>query len=92
MQFERPHPRWATRASIRGAAFGERSFRRDTDGDGDTEADPAPPFATVDLRVGQDLTKYLEVFVGVDNVLDAGDAATNPLVPRTFYGGLRGRY
>ena len=52
----------------------------------------ADPYATIDLRVSQRFLRYLTAFVGVENLLDAGDAVLTPLAPRSFYGGLNVRY
>lgn len=35
--------------------------------------------------------EHLELELGVENLLDTGDAALDPLPPRTFYAGLTGR-
>ena len=45
----------------------------------------------VDLRLSKTVTRHLELFVGIDNLLDAGDAYS-VLRPFTVYGGARGRY
>jgi len=92
LTFHHRHPRFGTTIRVRGAAFGERVFFRDLDGDGDTDRDLSPAFMTLDLRAAQALFEFVEVFVGVDNVLDAGDATTNPLVPRAYYGGISAHY
>lgn len=85
--------RWGTSLRVRSAIFGTRTFFADDDGDGVESARTSPPFATLDLRLAQDLlADHLELFAGVDNVLDAGDAINNPIVPRSYYGGLTVRY
>jgi outer membrane receptor for ferrienterochelin and colicins len=79
--------------SLRSAIFGARTFFADEDGDGVETPRNSPAFATLDLRLAQRvLADHLEVFAGVDNVLDAGDATDNPIPPRSFYGGLTLRY
>jgi hypothetical protein len=35
--------------------------------------------------------EHLQLELGVENLLDTGDAALDPLPPRTFYVGLTGR-
>ena len=50
------------------------------------------PFATLDARIAQTFTRHVEAYVGVDNILDAGNANDNPLVPRSYYGGVTVRY
>ncbi|MEM9865049.1 MAG: TonB-dependent receptor [Myxococcota bacterium] len=49
------------------------------------------PLAQLDLRAGRSIGEHVELFVGLDNVLSAGDAFA-ALLPRTFYGGVRGSY
>lgn len=85
--------RWGTMLRVRAAVFGKRQFFLDEDGDGIEDPRNSAAFATLDLRASQDLlADHIQVFVGVDNVLDAGDATDNPIVPRSFYGGLSMRY
>ena len=84
-------------ASVRGSVVGERPFFvPDPLGeDGDLMEVHAEPYTTLDLRlrqrIGQRKGRHLELFAGVDNLLDAGDAQFLPLQPRTFYGGVTGR-
>ena len=87
-----PHDRWETALKSRAAFFGEQVFFRDLDGDDVLDRDPVAPFVSLDLRLSQRLTRFAEIFVGVDNLLDAGNATTNPIAPRAFYGGVSGRY
>lgn len=85
--------RWGTSLRVRASIMGRRSFFGDLDGDSIDDAQPAAPFATLDLRLGQALlAEHAQAFVGVENLLDAGDATTNPIPPRSFYGGLTVRY
>jgi outer membrane receptor for ferrienterochelin and colicins len=85
--------RWGTMLRVRASIFGERRFYLDEDGDGVEDPRDSPAFATLDLRASQDLlADHVQIFVGVDNVLDAGDATDNPLVPRSYYGGITLRY
>ena len=51
----------------------------------------ADPLAQLDLRLSKHFTQHLELAVGVDNLLDAGDEYT-VLRPRTFYGSIAGKY
>lgn len=85
-------PAWGTSIRLRSAIFGERVFYADMDGDEVEEAQTSPAFATLDLRLGQSIFHYLQVFAGIENILDAGNATDNPLQPRTFYGGATLRY
>jgi len=86
------HPRSGTSAQVRAAVFGKQFYYGDNDGDGVEEPLRVPPYANVDLRVAQEiLGGRMTFFLGVDNLLDAGDAAYLPLVPRLFYGGISAR-
>jgi outer membrane receptor for ferrienterochelin and colicins len=85
------HAEWELGGTARCALTGERPFYADGDGDGMEETTYAPWAAQLDLRIWKRITRHFEASVGVDNVLDAGDAFL-ALRPRTFYGGLRGRY
>ncbi|MBZ5708363.1 TonB-dependent receptor plug domain-containing protein [Nannocystis pusilla] len=86
------HPRSGTSAQLRAAVFGKQFFYADNDGDGVEEPLRIAPYANVDLRVGQEiLGGRMTFFLGVDNLLNAGDAAYLPLVPRLFYGGISAR-
>lgn len=85
------HEAWELGATARIAATGERPFYADDDGDGIDEVTYAPWYAQCDLRVFKNITEHFEMFVGVDNLFDAGGAFLS-VRPRTFYGGLRGRY
>jgi len=85
------HPEWELGATARVAATGERPFYADSNGDGVEEVTFAPWYAQCDLRIWKNLTRHFEMFVGVDNLFDAGGTFLS-VRPRTFYGGLRGRY
>lgn len=85
--------RWGTSLRVRSAIIGRRSFYADLDGDELEDTQATPPFATLDLRLGQALlSDRIQAFAGVENLLDAGDASTNPIPPRSFYGGVTVRY
>lgn len=86
------HPRSGTSAQLRAAAFGQQFYYADNDGDGVEEPLRIAPYANVDIRLAQDiLGGKLSLFLGVDNLLNAGDAGYLPLVPRLFYGGISAR-
>jgi outer membrane receptor for ferrienterochelin and colicins len=86
------HPRSGTSAQLRGAVHGRQRYYVDADGDAVDEPVTVRAYASVDLRVAQDvLGGRFSLFAGVDNLLDAGDAAYLPLVPRLYYGGLQAR-
>jgi outer membrane receptor for ferrienterochelin and colicins len=82
---------WEISFVARGALMLDRVFYVDTDRDGVEEALYPEPIAQVDLRLAKRFTRHLELFAGIDNLLDAGDAYT-VLRPFTVYGGVRGRY
>ncbi|MEX1362971.1 MAG: TonB-dependent receptor [Nannocystaceae bacterium] len=90
LRFHRPAS--GTTVRVRSTILGERSFFIDTDDDGIEQELRSDAFATVDLRVSQRLFRYAQLFAGIENLLDAGNATDNPLQPRTFYGGLNLRY
>lgn len=78
---------WGTRAVVRGNVRGRRAYEV-----GEDSTQYADPYATVDLRISQHFLRYLTAFVGVENLLDAGDALSTPIAPRSYYGGLTFRY
>lgn len=84
-------PRWETKLFVRGGWAGRRQFFVEQD-DGSTVVQRADALLTLDLRLAQSLTKWVELFVGVDNVADTGDATFNVVPPRSFYGGLTVRH
>ena len=80
-------------ASLRGQVVGPRPFYSDPDGDGIDLTEESATFATLDARIAVDLfSEHLSLFVGVDNIIDAGESRFLPIPPRTFYGGVEGRY
>jgi outer membrane receptor for ferrienterochelin and colicins len=83
LAFELHQRRWGTRVFARAAAWSPRPYSNAEGGQ-----DFAPSYATLDARVSQGLLRYLTLFVGAENLLDAGDAEFTLLAPRSFYGGL----
>ncbi len=82
-----------TMAQLRMGVQGRQQYYVDADADGVDETLGLAPYATLDLRVAQDIFKgRMSLFFGVDNLLDAGDALYLPLVPRSFYGGFTVRH
>jgi outer membrane receptor for ferrienterochelin and colicins len=75
-------------ASTEAAVTGGRPFYMD-----DTDQDPFLTDVRVDVRarVAKTFAKRLTCFLGVDNVLDAGDATYDPIAPRTVYVGVIAR-
>lgn len=87
------HRRAGTMAQVRMGIQGSQQYYTDDDGDGVDETVRLAPYATLDLRVAQDLFGgRMSLFFGVDNVLDAGDALYLPLIPRAFHGGFTVRH
>jgi len=85
--------RWGTSLRVRSSIIGRRNFYADLDGDEIEDTQRADPFVTLDLRLAQELVAgHVQAFAGVENLLDAGDATTNPIAPRSFYGGVTVRY
>lgn len=75
--------------SLRAALVGRRPYFEDRDGDGEDEV--GEPYAAIDARVGKTLFDAFTVFLGVRNLLDAGDSFILPIPPRTVYGGISAR-
>ncbi|WP_181234526.1 TonB-dependent receptor plug domain-containing protein [Enhygromyxa salina] len=90
LAFEFHQRRWGTRLFARAAAWSPRPYTSD-DGDASGQA-LAPAYATVDARLSQGLLRYLTLFVGAENLLDAGDAEFTLIAPRSFYAGLSVAY
>ncbi len=78
--------------SARGSVVGPRPFDVDDDGDGMLEDLETDPYATIDARIAWRFAGRFRAFVGVDNLLDAGDARFNPLQPRAFQAGASASY
>ena len=79
-------------ASARGAFNSAQPYYLDSDGDGTEELTLADPYVTLDARLAGDLGDNVTLFVGGENLLDAGDPQFLPLRPRRFYAGLSGSY
>ena len=86
------HEEWGTRAQLRGAVFGRQPFDTATLVEGDSDTVFLDPYLSLDVRVSQSFLKHFSVFVGADNLANAGDPDYLPIVPRSFYGGLTLRY
>lgn len=87
------HNPWGTQVRVRSGWFGPRPFFADTDGDAESEAVLDPAFGTLDVRIAQTFWRdRITLFIGAENLLDAGNATTTPLPPRSFYGGITLRY
>lgn len=79
------HPKHKFGATVRGVAQLGRSYYTD-----DVQT-TAGALYQLDARIYARFLDEIEVFVGADNIADAGDGFT-ALQPRTFYGGVRARY
>lgn len=72
------------RVSTRGTWLSERTF--------DLGALTAPAFALLAARAAVDVyDDHFTFELGIENVLDAGDADLAPIPPRTLYAGITGR-
>ncbi|MEO0461054.1 MAG: TonB-dependent receptor [Myxococcota bacterium] len=69
----------------------ERGIPLDADPNLDALVDPilADAYATLDTRVAQQVGP-LEIFAGVDNLLNEGHPLYLPIAPRTFFAGVKG--
>ena len=83
---------WGLHGMTRAALVGEQRFYVDDNGDGQEEDVVTDPYINLDVRLSQALGSLLEIFAGIDNVLNAGDARYLPLPPRFIYVGLSGRF
>jgi outer membrane receptor for ferrienterochelin and colicins len=79
---------WGLTATARAELVGPATFFQDEDGSGDLPPVVTEPYLNLKARVEKSLWKRrLRVFVGVDNLLDAGDALYVHLDPRLWYAG-----
>jgi outer membrane receptor for ferrienterochelin and colicins len=83
--------RWGLEATLRGAVFGSRHSYADN-ADGTYQTLTGDPYIVVDARVAESIKQHVTLFIGAQNLVNAGDARFTPLAPRTFYGGVAGRY
>jgi hypothetical protein len=51
-----------------------------------------PAYASMDLRAAWTFRRRLQLFLGCDNALNAGDARFLQIQPRTLYGGAALKY
>ncbi|NJK88830.1 MAG: TonB-dependent receptor [Myxococcales bacterium] len=75
----------------RGSWVGEAFFFQQSD-DGSDQTLRAQPFVSFDARVEQRIIEHVSAFVGIENLFGAGDAVLVPLLPRSAYAGINGRY
>jgi outer membrane receptor for ferrienterochelin and colicins len=74
--------------SVEGSVTGPRPYFT---GDDEASRTYSEPRLEVRARAAKTFA-WLTTFVGVDNLLDVGDDAFDPLAPRTFYGGVSAHY
>jgi outer membrane receptor for ferrienterochelin and colicins len=72
----------------RGSLVGARPFYLDDGGDVLGPPEYSDAHAIMGLRVAKVVWRKMEVFLGADNLLGAGEEIYLPIAPRTFYGGL----
>lgn len=82
------HARLGAEATVRAAVHGPRPFYDAPDADIRWTA----TYATLDARVAKTLRGRFDLFLGGENLLDAGHPRDLPIPPRTVYGGVSGRY
>lgn len=80
-----------SRLTCRTALVGPRIFYSDAL-DPEATATEAPAYVELDLRAQQAVSDRFALFLGVDNLLDAGDGDRLPLTPRLLYAGIDGRF
>jgi outer membrane receptor for ferrienterochelin and colicins len=78
-------------ASARALLVGPRPFYEADSETAIEETIHTDPYVSLRLRIAKRFGRWLSLFVGVENLLDAGDAAYLPIAPRTFYAGFTGR-
>jgi outer membrane receptor for ferrienterochelin and colicins len=79
-------------AVARVVATGRRSyFIGDADGDGMDDELVADRTALVGAQIGKRFARTARFYLGIDNLLDHGDATFNTFAPRTLYAGVEAR-
>lgn len=87
------HAPWGLEGLVRGSVVSDRPFYRDDNGDGLDERIDAPLYGTLDVRLAKSFfEERLAFFVMGENLLNAGDPQFLAIQPRTFSGGVTGRY
>lgn len=84
-------PSWGLEAMARGTVLGPRPYSVE-DARGEVTTVWTAPMVQLEARVAYTVKRHVTAFVGGQNLLDAGDPRYSPLVPRSFYGGISGRY
>ncbi|MEC7987031.1 MAG: TonB-dependent receptor [Myxococcota bacterium] len=70
---------------------GPRSFYFDVDGDGQEDSVQSDPYSMLNVRIAQKIGDQFELFIGANNILDAGESDFLNIQPRWFHAGLGGR-
>jgi outer membrane receptor for ferrienterochelin and colicins len=79
-------------ATVRANLVSSRPFYDLLDADGQPTVVWADPYCTLDLQITYRFRSLFSIFVGVNNLLGAGDAKYLPLPPRHFYLGAQVQY
>lgn len=77
---------------VRAALIGPAAYYADDDGDGTAERVEAPAYAPVEARLALRVQKHADCFIGMQNLLDAGDRRFIQIPPRMAYLGIQGKY
>jgi len=85
-------PSHGFRGLVRCGVVGKRPFYVDPDADGVEDTEYSDVYVSLDARIAQRFSKKLELFAGVDNLLNEGDPRYVQVPPRFFYLGLNGRW
>jgi len=84
------HRPWGLSASVRADFVGKRRFYVTGTAFG---ALATSPYVDLDMRIEKSFFKgRLRLFIGVQNLANAGDATLNRIPPRRAYGGIGGRF
>jgi outer membrane receptor for ferrienterochelin and colicins len=86
------HNAWGLNGFLRAGFVGRRAYYMDTDADDVEETVHSDPYITLDARVSKSIARIGELFMGADNLLNAGDVMFLTLPPRFFYAGFSARF
>lgn len=76
----------AVRLHLRGSVNGKRIYTSED------ETESSSPLGDLSTRAEAQITKYLTLYAGGNNLFDAGEPRLAPMPPRTFYGGVTMSY
>jgi outer membrane receptor for ferrienterochelin and colicins len=77
---------------VRANLVASRPFYEDIDADGVDDTVWADPYCTLDIQLNYRFRSIFMIFVGVNNLIGAGDAKYLPIPPRHFYLGGQVQY